>query len=446
MKQQWLELTCTTSLFLALIGPPALTAQETLELTLADAVARARAASPRLGELEALRLAAEAGERQAHAARGPDVDVTGGYSRLSDVPELSLPQPDGSLRTIFPNIPDNYSARLGVSYPLYTGGRLRSGIAAAESRRDAAGHDLATGANDLVLEVTNAYWDLAVAGERRRVLVQAITSFEAHLEDVENRQRFGLAASSDVLAIEVEHDRAALRSLEAESARAVAEANLERLLGLPPGTVIVPAEKLEPVDEASGELEDLVARALESRPERSALLARIAAADAVAQVERGARKPQVRASAGYDLAQPNRRILPPEDELHDSWDVTLSVVYNLFDGGKRGAAVARADAQAEAARRRLEELERGIRLEVTARRLEIDTARAAIEVAEKAVGSATENVRVAGERYREGLVPSSELLDAETALLDAGLDLTQARVGLRRALAGLERAVGASAP
>jgi len=420
-------------------APPA---DEPLRLSLTQAIERARSSSPRLRELESLENAALADEHRARAGRWPDVDAGGGYSRLSDVPEFAIAQPDGTVRTIFPNIPNNYSARVGLAVPLYTGGSLRAGIEAAGHQREAAEKNLATGDADLVLEVTAAYWDLVLAGERRRVVAEAIASFEAHLEDVRNRQRFGLAAANDVLAVEVERDRAELSRLEAARAYAVAEANLARLLDLPPATTVAASDALDAAGAPAGELEGLVAEALAARPERASLMARIAAATAAVEVERGARLPQVVASAGYDVARPNSRILPPEDEFNDSWGVSVSVAYNLFDGGKRRAAVAGAEARAEAERQRLAELDRALRLEVTAQFLEIETARAAIAVAETAVASAVDNVRVAGDRYREGLIPSSELLDAETALLRAGLDRTTAQARLRLAIAGLERAVG----
>ncbi|MCP4663690.1 MAG: TolC family protein [bacterium] len=428
-----------TAFHAAQAQPPA---DEPLRLSLTEAVERARSSSPRLRELESLESAALADEQRARAGRWPDVDAGGGYSRLSDVPEFAIAQPDGTLRTIFPNIPNNYSARVGIAVPLYTGGSLRAGIEAAGHQREAVGKDIATANADLVLEVTAAYWDLVLAGERRRVVAEAIASFEAHLEDVRNRQRFGLAAANDVLAVEVERNRAELGRLEAVRAHAVAQANLARLLDLPPATTVAASEPLDAADAPAGELEALVAEALAARPERASLMARIAAAEAAVEVERGARLPQVVASAGYDVARPNSRILPPEDELNDSWGVTVRVAYNLFDGGKRRAAVAGAEARAEAARQRLAELDRALRLQVTAQFLEMETARAAIAVAETAVKSAGENVRVAGDRYREGLIPSSELLDAENALLRAGLDRTTAQARLRLAIAGLQRAMG----
>lgn len=429
------------TLALFLLALPA-AAQEPLRLSLAEAVERARETSPRLQRLEALDEAAAAEVRRADAGRLPTIDAGATYSRRSDVPEFSIVGPDGVPRPIFPNIPDYYAGRLGLSVPLYTGGSLRSASAAAGHEHAATGEDVSAAENDLVYEVTGAYWSLVLATERLRVIEGVIASFEAHLEDARNRQSFGLAASSDVLAVEVERDRAHLRRLEALQGRDVAESNLERLLDLPASTVIEPTEALPVTAPPEPDVEERVEAALLRRPEREALRERIAAAEAAAEIERGTKKPQVRADVHLEAAQPNPRILPPEEKLNDSWDVTLSVVYNLFDGGRRDASLARAEARAEAARQALAELDRALRHEVTARCLELRTAASAIPVAEKAVRSAEENEKVVGDRYREGLVPSSERLDAESALLAAGLDLATAQARLRLAIAGLERAVG----
>ena len=120
----------------------------------------------------------------------------------------------------------------------------------------------------------------------------------------------------------------------------------------------------------------------------------------------------------------------------------MSLSITAFDGGRTSAAAAQARAQAEAVRRQLEDLERGIRLEVTSRVLDLGTSRATVEVAERNLEAAEENLRVSRDRYHEGLIASFELLDAETALLHAGLDRTTAATQLRLAQASLVRAVG----
>jgi outer membrane protein TolC len=147
-------------------------------------------------------------------------------------------------------------------------------------------------------------------------------------------------------------------------------------------------------------------------------------------------------SGGLDYANPNRQVLPPEAAWKHTWDVGVQLSLSVFDGGRVSAAVARAEAEGQAARHRLADLDRRIRLQVTQAALDLEAAEAAVDVAEHGHHSARENHRVAGDRYREGVIPSSELLDASVALLQAGLDRTQALAAVRLAAAELDRAVG----
>ena len=293
-----------------------------------------------------------------------------------------------------------------------------------------------------MLETSAAYWDLATALESERVLREAVGSYEAHLKDAANRERLGLAAHSEFLAVQVERDRAELARLRAANDVEVLDADFARLLDLAPGTRLEPGD---PLDGATPEDEDparLVDKALVGRPERAAQQARIVAAEAREKAARADRLPQARLGGGYDYANPNRRILPPTERWQDTWDVSLSLAFRVFDSGRTAAAVAQRAAQSEAGRQGLDDLERRIRYEVTERALDQKTAAAAVQVAARSVEAAQESRRVSSERYRAGVIPSSELLDAEVALLRAGLDRAEAQARLRLARASLDRAVG----
>jgi outer membrane protein TolC len=429
-------------------SPAQLPGPTILRLSVDEAVRLALQSSPRLERLGALQAAADAEVRGARAERWPEVEVGGGYQRRSNVPELRIAQPSldpdvpGQLVTIYPNIPDNWSLRAGVTWPLYTGGRVGGRIEAATQGHLAAGLDREAARNDLVLDVKRAYWSLVSAGEAVRVFADAVRAFDAHLEDARNRERFGMAARNEVLAVQVQRDRAELNQLEAEAAAQIAEADLRRLLGAPSHTRLETSEPLEAGPFSAPDIEALVAEAGSVRPDRAALVARIAASDALAGVERGSRLPQVAVTGGYLYANPNRVIVPPEETWKDTWDVGVSLSWNVFDGGRRSAAEARARAEAEAARQHLREIDRAIRLEVTRRALELRTAEKRLGVAARAVESAKENQRVAADRYREGLIPSSELLDAEVDLERARVSRTEALAALHLAAAGLDRAVG----
>jgi outer membrane protein TolC len=421
---------------------PAKAGAETVRLSLAETVERARASSPRLAQLAALQTAADAGLLGARAGRLPVLDLAASYTRNSNVPELTIALPGTEPRTIFPNIPDNYRTRAGLTLPVYTGGRVQGEIRAADHNRDAAGRDLEAGVKDLVLEASSAYWQLVTARESARVLAEAVAAFEAHLKQTKDRQQLGMAARNEVLLVQVERDRAELSRLAADGAAQVANANLVRLVDLPPGSEVEPIEPLASPARPRPDLEALVKEALDGRPEAAALRSRAAAAQAAVKVARSATLPQASLSAGYDFARPNARILPPVEEWKGSWSVGVSLSITAFDGGRTSAAAAQARAQAAAVRHQLEDLERRIRLEVTSRVLDLGTSRATVEVAERNLEAAGESLRVSRDRYHEGLIASFELLDAETALLRAGLDRTTAATQLRLAQASLERAVG----
>lgn len=420
-----------------------------VRLTLREAVERARAHSARLAQLSALETASRAGLDGARAGRMPQLEVSVGYSRLSEVPELSLVTPGTppTRLTVFPNIPDTYRAHAGLTLPLYTGGRVPSSIASAEEKRAAAGREVEAGAQDLVLETTSAFWDLVTAGEAARVLEESLASFESHLKDAQNRFDLGMVARSDVLSVQVERDRAELQRLQARNALAIASEDLVRLVGLEPGARVEPVTEPavpEPAvpDSPVADAETLVAAALASRPELLALRSRAKAAEAAVQVARAPGFPQVGLQAGYDYARPNTRVLPLVDDWKDSWSVGVSVSMTPFDGGRTSAATAQARALAKAQRHEVLDLERKVRLEVRSRVFEVSTADAALRVAERALVAAREAARVEKDRYQEGVSSSSDLLDVETRLLRAGLDRTNAVAASSLARARLDRAVG----
>lgn len=412
-------------------------------LTVVQVIEMARSASPRLNQLRLFEQAAEHGIAEAKAGRMPAIDAMAGYTWYSEIPEfrVTFPPPAGS-RTIYPYIPNNYAARLAVTLPLYTGGRIGSLVDAATGEHTASSRDLEAGSADLALEAASVYWSLLTAQASERVLGEALASYDAHLMDARHRESAGIAARNEVLAVQVERERAELERLQAAHDVQVINADLVRLLNLPPGSRVEPDETLDPLSPPSEDVETLVAEALGRRPERAALVARAEAAEARVGAVRSDRRPLVNLSAGYDYARPNRRILPWEDRWEDTWDASINLTYRIFDGGVTNAAFARAEAEAAAVRMQLEDFDRRIRYEVTGRLADVGTAAAAVDVATANVESARENRRVASDRYRAGVVPSSELLDAETALIRADLERTAALSRQRLSAATLDRAVG----
>ena len=178
------------------------------------------------------------------------------------------------------------------------------------------------------------------------------------------------------------------------------------------------------------------------RPERRALDRRLEASQAREDAAAALTKPTINVAGGLDYANPNPRTFPRQAKWDDSWDIGVSLVWTLWDGGRRGAERAEAAAATRAVQARIADFERQTTFEIQQRELELESARAAIDTAADGIRSALETHRVLRERFTSGVATSTEVLDAEVALLQAELDHTRAVASARFAEARLERARG----
>ncbi len=414
-----------------------------IKLTLPDTIERALKASHRVGEAQARQEGAVAAVSSRKAADMPTISLIGGYTRTNHVDEFGLPALGATpARIIYPDIPDNWRSRLDLQWPVYTFGRVEAAERAARAEAAAAGKDIAATKADVRLDAARAFWAYATAIESVRVVEAAVALVDAHLRDVNNLRDAGLLAPNDVLSAEARRSRQQVQLIEARTMRDVAEADLRRVTGLPPGAAIAIDAALEPAPGDVEPFERLVADARANRPERQALEARVAGiGERQAAVAAGLR-PTIALVAGFDYARPNTRIFPRVGAWNDSWDVGVNVAWPLWDGGRIKAEVAEVAASRRALSERLAEFDAVLDFEVLQRRLDLTSARASIRAATDEVASAAEARRVVSERFKAGLVSSTEVLDAQQELLAAQFDRTRVLASARLAEARLDRAVG----
>lgn len=431
----------------ALLGavPVRAVAQTTVPLTLDDAMTRGLAASHRLAEAVARGQAAEAVANERRAATAPQVSGQAGYTRTNHVDAFGILSPSNQLKIIYPDVPDNYRARLDLQWPIYTGGRLDALERAALAEASASADDLAAARADLRLEITRAYWALATAVESLRVVEESVTRVDAHLQDVRNQLSAGLVPPNDVSSVEAQESRQRMLSVQARTTRDVADAELGRLVGADLDAAIQPVSPLDlpPLDaDRQTPLSALVEQARAGRSERVALTKRVAAAEERSLAAAAGMKPTIGIAGGFDYARPNPRIFPREAAWRHSWDAGINVNWPLLDGGRTHAEMTEAAATKRASEERLAEFDATLAVEVRQRLSELQSSRAAIAAAGDSVRSATEARRVVGDRFAAGVATSTDVLDAQVVLLQAVLDRTQAIAAARLAEARLNRALG----
>ncbi len=387
---------------------------------------------------------AQAQASQVGASRFFSLDFGATYTRLSKVPPFSVNTPFGNFE-ISPSIFDNYNLKLSLQQPLFTGFKLSSTYDAAKLSASAAEQDYTVQEQDLFLNIKNAYWELFKAIRIKKVLDEDIQTVKAHLEDVQNFFKQGLATQNDVLKVQVQLSQVQLQQIDAANGVKLAMLNLNNLLGLPLSTDIQLADTVSVGDfndTMNKSVDDLVSEAMKKRPELKAMSLRVSASDKNVIAAQGDWYPQVFVAGEYDYSKPNQRLLPTKNKFYGTWNVSLGVSYNLWNWGATTDKTQQAEAGYEQAKDNLNLLKDAVTLDVNQSYFNFVKAREKVMVSKQTVRQAEENYRVTDEKFKQGLTLNSELLDAEVALSQARTDYVQSQADYELSLAKLDRAVG----
>lgn len=396
--------------------------------------------------------AADARLSEVNASRLPSVKVGASYTRLSDVPPslLQIPKdffgpnfpPQAISSTLSPVVLDNYNVRFTVQQPLFTGFRLQSSANAADYASQAASEDYARDKSGLIVQVTNAYWNLYKAGEFKKVVDENVEQMKAHLKDVQNFLAQGVVTKNEVLKVEVQLSNVQLIQIDAANNVRLASINLSNLIGLPLGTEIAIASQPVPWTGGPGSTDSLVRVALENRHELRSLDLRVKAGESAVTAARAGWFPQIFLSGNYYYSRPNQRFFPTQDEFKDTWDVSLTASLDLWNWGATLDQTHQAQAQLQETKDALSQVRDAVALEVTQSSLALEQARERIDVSEAGIGQAEENLRITNEKFKSGLALNSDVLDAEAALLQAKWNHIQSVADQEVARAHLRSAVG----
>jgi outer membrane protein len=433
----------STYLVAAALGLASPVAAQT-QLTLSDAVARARAQNLDAGSAAAVEREAAQRVIQARAGYLPRVDGVESWQRgnqpvfvfSSLLGQRQFTPANFAIEALnHPNAVNNFRAAVTVEQSLYDGA-TRADVAAA-----GIGHEIATTSrlkvdHDLSASVTNAYGRILVAAASRQSAVAAVETARADRELAGNRRDTGLVTDADVLQIDVFVSRAQQQEIWAASEERIARAELNELMGEP----LDAAFALDPIAAlpaiATHDPSALEAEAIANRPDLKLVVLQEQLAGATESAARAAFLPQVAVQGGWEL---NGGVW---SSRASSWVVGAGARINLFRGFADRARLA--EARELVTRRALErkKAETAARLDVETAVARVDAARATEAVGRAAVEQARESRRIVRDRYEAGLADVASLLRASEAVVQAETQQTAAQVAVVTETAALERTLG----
>lgn len=333
-------------------------------------------------------------------------------------------------------ISNNHSNTISASIPIYTGGKLSGTIdqAKANYKYYLVGEQKAY--NDMRETVTNSYYGMLQADNVQNLSRESVNRLEEHLKNVKAQYDVGVVAKVDVLRSEVELADAQQTLIQAENAYHIAEATLNKIVGLPMDTTLKLQDSMQytPYD---NDMKYCLDYAAEHRPDLEQARQNVEAAKGALKVARSGYMPQVSASASQNWNDTNW----PGDE-NGNWSVGVGVSMNIFDTGVTLSKIHGAEADLAKAEESYRDAVDSIMLEVRSTYLNLREAEKRIKTTEVAVAKAEEDYHIAQVRYMAGVGTNTDVLDAQVALTDAQNNYVQSLYDYNTSKTSLETAIG----
>lgn len=417
-------------------------------LTTDEVVRRALETSPSLDSAELDMLRAQQTSRRRWLGYVPRIDLSGSYTRLSEVDQPPFDIGGGQIDNPFPVFLDFYSFDASINVPVSDYFLLIiPGAKATRMNADVMRYQRDVERETTALTAIEAYLNWVRARASLLVAEASVAGLSKNLEEITGLADAGFVADADRLLVRSQLANARVAQERAAGGVKVAETYLRRLLGLKDDDPLVSADSFfETPDLTPPEREQILASALEERSEIRALKLVVTMQEKWLRYYQGARYPKVALNGAAKSANPNDRYFPPVDEFNETWLLGASVRWspNDYITARESAADTRRD---------LRKSQNDLRLLEDGLRVEVDNAVTFYDVTRRSIVAAADAVEAAEREYTDrqtllgaGEATTAELLMSESSLRNAQLQLVNAYLDLRFAQAQLDRAVDRLAP
>ncbi len=375
--------------------------------------------------------------------RLPKLSFNASYMRLSDIPpfEISTSFFPAPIKIADP-ILNNYNLRLSLQQPIFTGFRLSSLHTAANYNLESTKLEYSKDINEEAFKIISAFWNIYKAENANNIIEENLKSLKSHIKDSKNFLENDLITKNDLLKIEVQYSTIQLKKAEAENALEIARAVFNKAIGNDLSTHFnIITEKIR-FDTINLNFDKLLKEAKENRLELESISQKILAGKAQVSASNSGWFPSIFLISDFYYNRPNQRIFPPRDQFDDSWDIGISLSWDIWNWGYNSSQSEQADnnlIQLETVKSQLED---AVEIDVYNSVLGLQTAIKKVELSKQTLKQAQENYRITNDKYTVQMANSTELLDAETSLYAAKTDLLNSLVDFELAKKKLDKSVG----
>ena len=291
-----------------------------------------------------------------------------------------------------------------ATLPLWTGGKISAGKAAAQASVDEAQAQLSNTQQQELSQLIQAYFGQQMATHVLSVRTDVRAGLQQHYHRASRLEDEGFATKAQMLQAKVALDEAEREYRKALNDLQGTQAALSGLLHTP--QIVTPSSPLFVWLKPLPATEQFINVALEQHPGLLQIKAIQSQAEQKIKAEKAGWYPTVYAFGQYDLKKDDA-LLTDSD-----WVVGLGFSYQLFSNQNRNRQIKAARSQADQAAYSLQDNQVKLRIAVERAWLAADSARQQFILLDSALESADENLRLQDLSFQSGQATSLDVIDA----------------------------------
>jgi len=426
-----------------LFTAPSFGQQQTLSLSLEDAVELALENNREIKISEFDVEAAESGLREATGGFLPEVSASGQYLRNVKRPVIFIgdgfPGMEGGAIEVGSN--NSYQATLTATLPLYSR-QLIKGREAASRSRDLSEVNYQSTRNEVAGAVMQTYHAILLSQEVLEFTGRRIENAEQQLENVKRLQSEGLATEYDVLVAEVQLENLYPEYIQAEDDVESYMLELKNLMGIVDEGEIELTGELDPNVDNSWPHQQTAREMLASNYQLRLLESQLNLVQNSIELEQASLYPTLSIFGNYQYQTEANTFEFSNYDWINSAAIGLSLQVPIFSGNRNRERINQAEIDLKQLQEQRSQTEEALVTEFTRLTNRLGQIQRRIEATERALAQAERAYELSVMRFEQGLGTQIEINDSELAFASSQFNNLQALFDYQVALISLNQLQG----
>jgi outer membrane protein TolC len=354
---------------------------------------------------------------------GPTATTAQRLAGLEDASRCALgSNPFSSFGSLGFGAKNQYNLGLSFSQNLFAGGRIQAQNAVANAGRRSAEIELAAQRAQLRLDVTQDYFDAALADRLVALAESSAVQTENVLKQTQLARTVGNVSEFELLRAQVSAANQRPVVIQRQSDREVAYLRLKQLLNIPLDSPVQLTTAVDDVAAINSALEATGLGGDTSATARATVREAAASIDAqrgLLRVTKAQRFPTLALTSQYGKVAFPLTNFPQSGDFRTNWTVGLTSQVPLFTGGRIKGEQLVAEANVREAQARYDQLREFAALDSRVTLSNLSQARSAWQASLGTAEQARRAYSIAEVRYKEGISTQIELNDARILLEQA---------------------------